>query len=225
MGQSIGIGHFWPQMYRYRIGSEKVVSVHHYLPLGYRSLPIDFIQLKAAVSSFLFKWKEKGFMPSILNIVCYNGLSSLINEVLELWPASNSSLPSGHTAYGNLHLYSDLKAPLDLFPALLVLQLHFDQGAKAPCVYASKLGLVGLKNDLMILSNCNHGGNIAYKVGLWKGGNNINGHQFNITSISLKSVTDCNFSSSVKFDHSDLDQLAVACPITFRGLTYHPLIV
>ena len=173
-------------------------------------LPIDYIRLKAAVSFFLFKWKEKGFMPSILNIVCYNGLSSLINEVLELWPASNSSLPSGHT--GNLRLYSDLKVPLDLFPTLPVLQLHFGQGAKALCVYASKLGLVGLKNDLMILSNCNHGGNIAYKVGLWKGGNNINSHKFNITSINLKSMTDCNFSSSVNFDHSDLDRLAVACP-------------
>ena len=28
--QSIGIGHFRPQMYQYQIGSEKVVSVHHY---------------------------------------------------------------------------------------------------------------------------------------------------------------------------------------------------
>jgi len=37
-------------------------------------------------------------------------------------------------------------------------QLHLgSQGAIAPCVDASKLGLLGLKNDLMILRNFSHG--------------------------------------------------------------------
>ena len=174
-------------------------------------LPIDCLQFKAAVGSFLFKWKEKGFTPSILNMVCHDDLSSLIDDVLGLWPASISDLPAGHT--GNLRLYSDLKVPLDLFPTLPVFQLHFaGQGVKALCVDASKLGLVGLKNDLMILSKCSHGSNMAYKVALWKSSNNINSCQFNITSISLKSVTEFNLSFSVNFDHSDLDRLAVACP-------------
>ena len=35
VAHSIGIGHFQPQMYRYRIGSEKGVSVHHYHPLSF----------------------------------------------------------------------------------------------------------------------------------------------------------------------------------------------
>ena len=34
--QSIGIGHFHLKCTRYRIGSENVVSVHHYFVLGVR---------------------------------------------------------------------------------------------------------------------------------------------------------------------------------------------
>ena len=166
---------------------------------------VEYLQLISAVASFLLSWKENGFVPSNLNIVCCNDLSLVMDEVLKLWPASNSSLPAGHT--GNLRLYSGLKVPLDLFPVLPVLQVQFEQGAMAPCVDANKLGLVGLKNDLMVLSNkCK---SVSYKVGLWKGSNS---YQCSHASINLKSVTECNLSSSLNFDHTDLDQLAVACP-------------
>jgi len=167
-----------------------------------------YLQLQAEVCSFLCEWKENGFMPSNLNMVCHDDLSSLIDEVIGLWPALlNSCLPAGHTAH--LRLYTDLKAPLNLFPALPVLQVHFGEGAMAPCVDASKLGL---KNDLMILSNFSHGSNMAYKVGLWNDRKNINSYQVSDSCIILKSVIECDLSFPVNINHSDLDRLAVTCP-------------
>ena len=178
---------------------ELTIRVHDQTPHS----SVKYLDLESAMHESLLDWAGRNFKPQNLNIVCRHDLTFIIERMVWLWPPSDLIIPLGCT--GNLCLYTGFKVPLDVLPALPVLQVQFGQKVMFPYVDASKLRLVGVKNGLLMLNN--HRSKVV-----WKRDENFKMFCGDRVSINLGSVVECDFSSISTFDHCNLDQLAAACP-------------
>ena len=163
--------------------------------------------LDVALNSWLNVWVMKNHLPRTLNIVCNECVpTATLANLIKSWLRLNPSSPTDHT--GCVKVFNRFKVPMDLFPALPIIQLQFGQSCTLPCVKADRYGLLGAKEDI-ILTNYTYGSKPLHKAVMM---DSIAGsiHYYNDIS-NLNFVTqfdavDCRMHSG------HLEQLALACP-------------
>jgi len=105
-------------------------------------------------------------------------------------------------------VFNRFKVPLDLFPALPILQLQFGQSCALPCVKANKCGLLGTKDNLM-LTDYIYGNRSLHKAVMGSYADSIHHHSdvvSNLNFVTQLDAVDC------KIHPGHLEQLALVCP-------------
>jgi len=112
----------------------------------------------------LFKyWKIVEYRPLQLNLIAsvnYGHFERLAYFVTEL-----PTISTGITA--NFRVYNkSTKVPLKSSPTLPLFQLQFEGSGQVftPCVKFSDFGILGLENDVAVMTNCQYGGKTVYMV-------------------------------------------------------------
>ena len=187
-----------------QIGGLKELTVHVVIAQKQQTEPfcISCVQI----------WIGKGFVPSNLNIVTHAYPDLLQISFLESWIQWNTTLPMGHTAC--LKLYENYRSTLNLSPIFPMAQLDFSQTATMPFVKASSFGLLGLENNLVLLTSSVYNGKAAVKAKIVFGDefDFINDSTLNTAVTDLSFVTDFNFALCESLHSGHLEQLAIACP-------------
>ena len=160
----------------------------------------------------LQNWSLQGFNPAQLTILLFIPVQQLMlkNDLLHTWPQWNLQVPADHKAC--LRIYHYLKAPLGLYRALPVFELHYGSNATLPFMKASSVGLLGLSKDLMIVTDCEYGNKVMYKAEVDKTSydtHNIVCSHSCVNTFGLVSELDLS-RCEVQSDH--LAKIAVACP-------------
>jgi len=158
----------------------------------------------------LHKWVVNNNAPKNLNVVAYEYDRSLVSNLLQNWPLWNVWMPVNRKACLRLYMYDGINLPLNLSHSLPVFQLDYGQPACRPLVKASKFGLLGLRSDLLLLTNCAYGSKMVHKAKIvsLSAEYPLNG---NITNLSF--VTHFDVGQNEQHLYSGhLEQLALACP-------------
>ena len=160
----------------------------------------------------LQNWMLQGFNPAQLTILLYIPVQQLMlkNDLLHSWPQWNSQVPANHKAC--LRIYHYLKAPLDLYCALPVFELHYGSTATLPFMKARSVGLLGLSKDLITLTDRADGDKVTYKAEVDKTSydtHNIVCGDSIVNTFGLVNELDLS-RCEVQSDH--LAKIAVACP-------------
>ena len=158
----------------------------------------------------LHEWVLNYKAPRNLNVIAFEYYDSLLLNLMHAWSQWNAELPAGRTACLRLCMYESIYLPLNLAHSLPVLQLQYGHKACLPLVKPSKFGLLGLRDDLLLLTDYSYKSKTVYKVKLVS---------FPIKDSLNSSVTDLTFvtyfdvGSTERYIHSGhLEQLALACP-------------
>jgi len=131
-----------------------------------------------------------------------------LKELVEHWYLLNPHSPNGCT--GSLKVFSSLKVPMDLFPALPDFQLQFGQSCALPFVKPSKFDLLGMEEQDIFLTDSTCGGKVVHKVVMTDLPDIERSHvSWDITSLSIVTQFDA---TRCDLYPGHLEQLAIACP-------------
>ena len=173
----------------------------HGTPLSY--------SFDVALQLWMDKWVKEGFHPQTLNVVSIVHIP--VTRLVDRWAHSNPSSPPGQTGY--LNVYRSLKVPMDLYPVLPEFQLQFGQSYTLPYVKVSKCGLLGLEQDLLLLTSCTDGNNVIHRARMVML-SNVNRLKSDMTSLTF--VTHFDASHCKLLHSSHLEQLAMMCPNLYQ---------
>ena len=152
-------------------------------------------------------WMENGFMPQNLSVVCAD--VSIIDVMLLIhdWTQRNTRYSVNHTA--TLRFYRSSFVPLNLIPLVPIFQLEYGSKAALPFTSVSKFGILGLNNDLLLMTDSCHGNNTVHKA--------VKMLKFQIDFlhcqlVDIKPLTCFEVTNCEEFYSGHLEQLAIACP-------------
>jgi len=150
-------------------------------------------------------WISERYAPQNLNIVISSSgyFDSYTDALCNSWLSSNPKSP--HGCSGHVKLYNTLKVPLNFFPPLPEFQLDFGQ-IVSPFVKASSVGIQGLKDDILLVTDCIHGGKVTSEEPLTDVSGILN-HSIDSLDFMITFAVHDNL-----FCSQQLIQLAVACP-------------
>jgi len=170
-------------------------------------------EFSISIDSWLPYWMSDGFRPQNLNIVTEYAdnffWTPLYDNLLETWTTSKF-LPGCN---GHIKFFTTTKASLHLFTVAPKFQLDFSDSARLPHVNASQFGLLGLKNELLVLTNCTQCDETVYMAKIDNYTTSFSGdHLVNRNIANLNFLTDFNLSYENSFCSEHLEQLALICP-------------
>jgi len=166
-------------------------------------------------------WKEEKYRPPNFTIATYFEVTHIIvKDCTYQLVHLPSCIPAGTTANFKLCCveYRCRKVPCIISPRFPFFQLQFEGSGQVtiPCVKLSDFGILGLGNDLGLMTDCRYNGKTMYLV---------NYNMFNKCVIPELSLSACitEFKNLVCTTHFDmpnclsfrsghLEQLAIACP-------------
>ena len=158
----------------------------------------------------LHEWVVNNSAPNNLNVVAFGYYDSLLLNLIHGWSQWNAELPADRMACLRLYTYESIYLPLNLSLSLPVLQLQYGRTARLPLVKPSKFGLLGLRDDLLLLTDCTCKSKTIHKVKLVS---------FPIRDPLNSSITDLTFVTYFDVGPTErhlyaghLEQLAMACP-------------
>lgn len=158
----------------------------------------------------LHEWAVNNSAPKNLNVVAFEYYNSLLLNLIHGWSQWNAELPAGRMACLRLYTYESIYLPLNLSLSLPVLQLRYGCTAHLPLVKASKFGLLGIRDDLLLLTDCTYKSRTIHKVKLVSFPNR---DPLNSTITDLTFVTYFDVGTTERHLYSGhLEQLALACP-------------
>ena len=165
----------------------------------------------------LTEWAKKGFVPETLKVLTDKYMSGVPGDVptqslIQLWLQLNPSSPADHNGY--FKVYRSFRLPMNLL-VLPYFQLQFGQLCALPLVQASKYGLLGLEEDILLLTNCIHSNKVLSKaaVVLRSQRNDIIQSDYYINDIAnLAFLTHFNATDCHQLHSGHLEQLTIACP-------------
>ena len=158
----------------------------------------------------LHEWVVNNSAPKNLNVVAFEYYDSLLLNLIHGWSHWNAELPAGRMACLRLYTYESIYLPLNLSLSLPVLQLQYGCTAYLPLVKASKFGLLGIRDDLLLLTDCTYKSRTIHKVKLVSFPNR---DPLNSTITDLTFVTYFDVGTTERHLYSGhLEQLALACP-------------
>jgi len=116
------------------------------------------------LKSCIYKhWRKSESSPSNLSLIfpvdyIQLDLKCLIDYIIPIPIDNIASLRVYDTCY-------DTTSSI-FFPTLPSLQLQFERGGQVttPCVKLSNFGVLGLNNDVAVMTDCQYGGKIMYMV-------------------------------------------------------------
>ena len=158
--------------------------------------------------SLLGEWVIQGFVPQTLNVVV--GQTYQLTWLARDWLHFNPRSPTNHT--GCFKVFSSLKVPMDLYPALPDFQLQFGQSCTLPFVKPSKCGLLGLEEWNMLLTDTTYHGQVVHKAMMTKLSPDIECSHFSSDITCLSFVTHFDASQCGSLHSGHLEQVAMACP-------------
>jgi len=158
------------------------------------------------VQHWVDNWISLRYVPQNLNIVVTNScyFKSYKDALWKSWLSINPKSPPDCS--GHLKLYSTLKVPLNFFPLLPKFQLNFGQAVTSSFVKASNVGLEGLADDILLVTDCVHGGKVTSEEPL-----------VDVSCILIHNIDNLDFVIAFAmcdnlFSSEHLKQLAVVCP-------------
>ena len=172
------------------------------------------------------QWIELASRPSNFNIITdLRGIhfSENIAEFLQFAFIQLKTSPT--VATGNFRVYNCTdKVPLKFSSTFPSVQLQFGASGQviSPCVKLSDFGILGLYNDVAVMTDCQYDGRTVYMVKYMitlKDSNNMNKqNSLPITRCgNLSCVTHFDFTSCCSLHSGHLEQLAIVCP-NIQGL-------
>ena len=164
------------------------------------------------LDSWLQAWMEDGFVPQNLNLVA-NVSIYFILKLIDDWSQCNLQFSANHTA--TLKIYTSLNVPLNLIPPTPILQLQYGPTAALPFTNASKFGILGLKKDLLLLTDSCNGDKVVHKAVTMLSTRILGEVQFDLSQcklIDLKFLTCFEATICREFLSGHLEQLSIACP-------------
>jgi len=159
----------------------------------------------------LFKfWVGTQLRPSNFNF--NSQISNVEIERLIDCAAHLSTIPSSTANFRVFNRYD--RVPLNFSPTLPCFQLQFEASVqvKIPAVKLSDFGILGLKNDVVVMTDCQYGERKMYMV---KYDNVLNKLKCSIcitSHVNLSYATHFNFKNCFLLRSGHLEQLAIACP-------------
>jgi len=174
--------------------------------LTIRKIGMQSYWIAKSMESWLWYWIMRTCIPHQLNIVVdrciIGGLKHFL--LLESHKSVSSSPPGCH---GVLKLYSSLKRPMDLAPALPKFQVEFGQTASPSLVGGDVCGFS--RYDRLLLTDSTHHNKAMYRASLqWQPLCDVN---MNRSFTNVKNLTEFS-ASSCKIFSDHLVQLALVCP-------------
>ena len=165
----------------------------------------------------LHEWVVNDNAPknlSIVTIVRYEYhvryYDSLLLNLLQSWSEWNTEMPVSRKACLRLYTYDSIALPLNLSDPLPVFQLQYGETTCLPLVNASKFGLLGLRDDLLLLTDCPNGSKMVNKAKIVS---------FSVRNSLNDSITDLSFVTHFDVGYTErqlysghLEQIAIACP-------------
>ena len=158
----------------------------------------------------LHEWVVNDTAPQNLTVVTYEYHDSLLSSLLQSWSQWNTDMPVSRTACLRLYMYNSISLPMNLSHPLPVFQLKYGETAQLPLVKASKFGLLGLRDDLLLLTDCTIGSKTVTKAKIVS---------FSIMTSLSDNITDLSFVTHFDVGHTEkrlysghLEQIAIACP-------------
>jgi len=160
---------------------------------------------------WLQAWMEDGCMPQNLNLVV-NVSTYFVLKLIDDWSQCNLRFSPNRIA--TLKIYTSLNIPLSLIPPVPVIQLQYGPTATLPFTNASKFGMLGLKKDLLLLTDSCNGDRTVYKA-VTMSTRTFGEIEFDLSHcklIDLKFLTCFEATICNEFHSGHLEQLAIACP-------------
>ena len=157
-------------------------------------------------------WEESQFRPSNLNVTTMFTLHYSYNEKLFDYATQITTIPTGTTACFRLYDRSR-KVPLNFSPMLPCIQLQVEgcNQVNVPFVKFSDFGILGLKVDFGVVTDCQYGGRTMQMVKYLTDNETVNSlHIAQFGSISC--ATHFDLSGCLSLHSGHLEQLAIACP-------------
>ncbi|XP_065907093.1 uncharacterized protein [Dysidea avara] len=163
----------------------------------------------------LFKhWRESQFRPPSFNVIVptdFFGTEKLVDYAIQL-----TTICTGTTANFKVYKRSS-KVPLNFSPILPYFQLQVDGSGQltTPCVKLSDFGILGLDNDVALMTDCQYGGRTLYMVRYLTRNNFVNkimDSTYFVRFGNLSCATHFNLSCCSLLCSGHLEQLAIACP-------------
>ena len=161
---------------------------------------ITIISNSGANYGDLFKhWKEKKFMPPSCNVIAFGFIESLLDHTAQ-------SIPSGTTASFRVFCAHSKVTTLPYFQ----IQIERSGQVTTRCAKLSDFGILGLKDDVVVMTDCQYGGKTVYGVSVYASSKPKLTHI--AKPFSLKSATHVDLSWQSSLCSGHLEQVAVACP-------------
>ena len=158
----------------------------------------------------LHEWVINNSAPKNLNVVAYEYYDSLLLNLIHGWSQWNSEVPVSRVACLRLYTYESIYLPLNLSVSLPVLQLQYGRTACLPLVKASKFGLLGIRDDLLLLTDCTYKSKTIHKVKLVSFPNRDSSNS-SITDLTFVTYFDVGATERHLYS-GHLEQIALACP-------------
>ena len=163
----------------------------------------------------LFKhWRESQFRPPSFNVIVptdFFGTEKLVDYATQL-----TTICTGTTANFKVYKRSS-KVPLNFSPTLPYFQLQVEGSGQltTPCVKLSDFGILGLDNDVALMTDCQYGGRTLYMVRYLTRNNFVNkimDSTYFVRFGNLSCATHFTLSCCSSLCSGHLEQLAIACP-------------
>ena len=164
-----------------------------------------------SLDPWLQAWMEDGFIPQNLNLIVNVSIYFML-KLIDDWSQCNLRFSSNHIA--TLKIFTSLNVPLSLIPPTPIFQLQYGPTATLPFTNASKFGMLGLKKDLLLLTDSCDGDKTAHKA-VTMSTRTLGDIEFDLSHcklIDLKFLTCFEATICREFHSGHLEQLAVACP-------------
>ena len=152
--------------------------------------------------------------PSTVNVIGPEKPIKIVQGLLIRYATRLIPIPTGSSTTFRVYNRFD-KSPLNFSPTLPYFQLQVEESGQVitPCVKLSNFGILGLNNDVAVITNCQYGGRTMYMV--WYQTDDVILNKLNSIHITrcdnLSCVTHFDLANCVSLQSGHLEQLAIAC--------------
>ena len=165
--------------------------------------------------SIVKRWNESQFRPPNLNVTVLTDLVWSTEELMD-YATQLTTIPTGTTANFKLYIRSS-KVPLNFSPTLPYFQLKVEGSGQVtiPYVKLRDFGILGLSNDVMLMTHCQYGGRTLYMVRYVYYNyivNKIMDSTYFVRCGNLSCATHFYLFQCFSLCSGHLQQLAIACP-------------
>jgi len=166
-------------------------------------------QMSSKIKGVLKHWIELEMRPSTINIFAATLFSEVITKECFYYATQRTAI---HTANFSVYYRYNIEL-LNFIPTFPSFQLQFKTSGQVttPCVKLSDFGILGMNNDVAVMTDCQYGERTMYMVRYLSGGILVNSSPITRCD-NLSCVTHFGFTNCYLLHSGHLEQLAIVCP-------------